>query len=179
MKACRLFLLIFVVMSLVPGATQLAQSDDIFMVVVSKADLVNKDSQITYLYLDTATGDWIRKLPDGTNQTFEWSNGKAFVMTGVSCLFYAQNTSNTNPYRLLFKTPNDTTIYPINLTDVTYGSTVWGGASIVDSITPGIVISAKPSIEVRQLPQPPADPNSGSVITASLMKMNLFGYVVP
>jgi hypothetical protein len=179
MKISRLFILVFLVMALLPGYMQPVQGDDFFMVGGGRPGLLKNSGQLTNLYLDAATGNWIQILPNGTTQTFVWGNGKSFVMTIVSVRFYA-NTTNTNPYRLFFRAPNGNIIWMVNLPNLTYpstGSNVLGGA-LLESITPGIVMTVKPSAEVRQMPVPPNDPNSGPVIPGA-MHLGVVGYVVP
>ena len=64
--------------------------------------------------------------------------------------------------------------------DILYpgSETVWGGGFPDETIVPGIVLYALPTPEMRQLLQPPANPNSGPVRTGTFY-MELRGYVVP
>jgi hypothetical protein len=179
MKAYRLFLMILLTMALFPGAPQLTQGEDLFVVVGGGGGLLTKGSQITELYLDNATGDWVQILPNGSTQTFSWGNGKSFIMTYVNVRFYA-DTPNTHPYRVFYKAPNGTGLWITNLGNYTYPtseSTVWGGTQ-TESLSPGIVMTVKPAMEVRQQLVPPNDPYAGPVISGTLY-MRIMGYVVP
>lgn len=179
MKAYRLFLIILLTMGFFTGSTQLAQGDDLFVIAVGRGGLLTKGSQIIDLSLDNATGEWFQILPDGSKQTFSWGNGKSFVMTYVTVRFYA-NTPDTYPYRVFYKAPNGTSLWITNLANYYHplaGSTVWGGTQ-TETLTPGIVMTVKPTMEVRQVLVPPNDPNIGPVIPGTLY-MRIMGYVVP
>lgn len=179
MKAGKIFWLIFLSIALLPGPAQLAYGQNLLLGGAGGSGLLGRPSQICELNLDNATGNWVQVLPDGATQTFNWGNGKYFVMTGVCTRFYA-NTVNTHPYRLFFKAPNGTILWLDNLENLTYpttGSTVWGGG-IIEALSPGIVMSVKPTIEVRQLPVPPNNPNTGPVIPGSVY-LTITGYIVP
>lgn len=178
MKSVILFLLIFLTIAWLPGSVQRAQSQDMFVVTGNPGPLKNA-GQFTKLYLNDK-GEWVQMMPDGSTQTFSWTNGKSFVLTYIYVRFYANSGyTDMNPYRLYLKASNGTRLWIEGLTDLTYpgSSTVWGGGQI-ESISPGVVITVKPSLLVRQLPAPPNDPNSGPVIPGTYYII-IGGYVVP
>jgi hypothetical protein len=180
MKSCKVFLLIFLTIALLPGSVQLAQSADMY-VVAGSPGLPGTGRQVTEIYLDTTSGNWLQFMPGGGTQTFNWGNGSSFVMTYVTVRFYADNaaTAYTGPYRLYFKAPNGTKLWIENLSNITYpgSSTVWGGG-LKEDIATGVVMTVKPTIEVRQMPVPPTDPNTGPVISGTVY-IRIGGYVVP
>lgn len=128
--------------------------------------------QIVHVYYDTS---WHKILPDGTIQPFVLQPGQSFIMTGLYVRFYA-NSSNTGPYRLYFKN-GQSIIWIEPLQDIYNGSTMWGGGR-VDTFDPGISMSVLPTLVVQQLPPPPTNPNSGSVVPGTFYAM-FVGYVVP
>ncbi len=181
MKAARLFWLSLLAIALLPGSASFAGSGDSTLLLMPKGDaqLLGSSRQVTELYLEEGGTNWYRILPDGTTQVVTWDSGKSFVMTHVAVRFYA-NSPNTHPYRLFFKAPNGTSLWIDNLDNITYpttGETVLGG-SIIESLTPGIVFSVQPTIEVKQVPVPPNDPNSGSVVPGTVY-MHITGFFVP
>jgi hypothetical protein len=179
MKITRLVWLSLLSLALLQGLTQAAQGEDIFPVIVSQNGLLKNSSQVTELYLDNATGNWIQSMPDGTTKTYNWGGGKFFVMTGLFARFYA-DTTDTHPYRIYFKNPNGGNLWIDNLEALTYpttGGTVWGGSQ-TESFSPGIVMAVKPTIVVQHLPAPPANPNSGPVVTGTTY-IRITGYTVP
>jgi hypothetical protein len=179
MKIRQLFWLSLLAIALLPGFSQVAQCDDLFAIVAPQTGLLKKGGQFTQLYLNNATGDWIQIMPDGTTKTYSWGNGKSFVMTGLYARFYADQT-NTYPYRIYFKAPNGNDLWIDNLEALYYpttGGTVWGGGQS-ESFSPGIVMAVKPTLRVQHLPEPPADPNSGGVISGTLY-VRIVGYTVP
>jgi hypothetical protein len=167
MKICRRLIFLALITGLLLGSGQMA----------AKADMLKRVDQIVRLYHDN--GNWTQVLPDGTTRAFSLSLGQVLILTGIYIRFYA-DTTNTGPYRLFLKAPNGTNLWIENLNNVTYpttGSTVWGGG-ILDTLDPGISVSAIPTVEVRLLPVPPNNPNSGSVVPGTFYGW-LTGYVVP
>jgi len=177
MKISRIFCFMLLAIAFLPGSAQWAHGQDMF-IVVGGSRLLNRSSQICNLTYNNSTKDWDQILPDGNTQTFTWGNGKSFVMTEVAVSFYA-DTIGSFPYRLCLKAPNGGTLWISYLDNITYpgSSTIWGGGH-ADTINPGVVISVKPSIEVRQVPVPPNDPSTGPVQTGTLY-IRIIGYIVP
>jgi hypothetical protein len=166
MRARRILLLLLLAMGLVSVSTP------------APAVLLGRVSQITQLYYDN--GNWFRIMPDGSTQAFTLSQGQSFVATGLYVRFYA-TTPDTGPYRFFLKAPNGTSLWITSLNDLYYpttGATVWGGGFSETPFTPGIAISVPPTVEVRQLPQPPANPNNGAVVTGTTY-MRVTGYILP
>lgn len=179
MKAARLFWLSLLAIALLPGSASFAGVDDSTLLLMPKGDaqVLGSSRQVTELYLGDDGTTWYRILPDGTTQVVDVPQGSSFVMTRVFARFYATNP-NTGPYRFYIKV-NSTRMYIANLDDITYPETddVYGGA-INETITPGIVFSAQPTVEVKQLPVPPNDPNSGSVVPGTVY-LHITGFFAP
>jgi len=60
----------------------------------------------------------------------------------------------------------------------TTGGTVWGGWINRAYNPPGIIMCVIPTLEVRKLLQPPADANTGTVVTGTTY-MKFTGYILP
>jgi hypothetical protein len=166
MKSIRSWLLIFLAIALVTGAMQ----------GPAAASPLKNVNQICHIYYDNASSSWKRIMPDGTIQAFALSPGQSFILTGVYVRFYA-DTPNTGPYRF-YLMANTTRLWIENLSNVySDATTVYGGA-ISDTIDPGVSFSVLPTMQVRQLPQPPADPNSGPIVTGTFYD-HFVGYVAP
>jgi hypothetical protein len=174
MKTGRILVLLALVFGLLGGLWQ----------GPAEAEMLGRVGQIKYVYFNN--GNWYQTLPDGTiNQPFTLSKGQSFVLTEVRARFLlpaAAGTANPGPYRfyLMGPAPNYARMYIANLTNVinpTDGK-VWGGAVSEFNLEPGIVFSVLPFPQVRQLPNPPADPNSGDIQTGSFY-ITIRGYVYP
>jgi hypothetical protein len=168
MKACRFLVFLALIIGLMAGPWQAP---------AEAAGMLGRVGQIQNLYY--SSGNWYQTLPDGTTQAFILATGQTFIMTGAYVRFYA-TTTDTGPYRFLLKAPNGTQLWFENLNNITYpttGATVYGGAAS-EILEPGIPISVSPTVEVRQLPQPPANPNTGTVIDGTFY-MRVTGYIVP
>jgi hypothetical protein len=120
--------------------------------------------------------NWYEVLPDGTHKLFTLAQGQYFIMTGVYVRFYAA-APNTGPYRFYLLGPGSSFMYVLNLSNVNAGTTVWGGAGS-DTLDPGIAFSILPTLQVRQMPEPPQDPNSGYPVDGTYYLM-VRGYVFP
>lgn len=167
MKSCRFLVFLALIIGLMAGPWQAP---------AEAAGLLGRVGQIKNLAY--VSGTWYDLLPNGTYPIFSLASGQSFIMTQVSARFYA-TTADTGPYRFQLMA-NSARVYVANLTDVTYpttGATVYGGA-VLETIDPGIVFSVLPSVVVRHLLQPPADPNSGDIVPGTFY-MTIRGYIVP
>jgi len=164
MKTCRILVLMALVVGLTVGTWQ----------APAEAILLGRVQQFKNLYY--SSGSWYEVLPNGTNQLFSLPQGHFFIMTMSSVRFYA-NAANTGPYRFYLLGPGNSFMYLLNLTNVYVGSTLWGGAA-GETLDPGIAFSIMPTLQVRQVPDPPANPNSGSVVEGTFYTM-FRGYIVP
>ena len=169
MKPGRLLVLLALVIGLLAGPWQ----------APAEAEMLGRIGQIKSLYY--SGGNWYQTKPDGSTSAFALASGQAFVMTGIYLRFYVSDTTTqTGPYRFYLLGPNETPLYIMGLTNATYpgSDTVWGGTLTDTSMGPGIVFTSLPTPQVRQMPQPPASPNSGTVYTGTFY-MTVRGYVVP
>jgi hypothetical protein len=137
--------------------------------------MLGRVQQFKNLYYNS--GNWYEILPNGTNQLFTLPQGRVFIMTMTSVRFYAASSTNPGPFRFYLLGPGDSFMYLINLSNVYAGSTLWGGAG-GETLDPGIAFSVMPTPQVRQMPAPPANPNSGPVIEGSFYTM-FRGYIYP
>ena len=151
------------------------------------AALLNNVSQIFQINYNSSSNTWLRTLPDGTTQPFALNPGQTLVITTFYVGFYTNVVNGVpytgGPWRVLIKTATGLFVWVVPVSDITYpttGSTVWGCGTPtpVESIDPGIVLTALPTCEVRQLPVPPNDPNSGPVINGTKF-LRITGYVTP
>jgi hypothetical protein len=150
----------------------------------AEATMLGRVGQIKHVYYNN--GNWYQTLPNGTiNQPFALTAGQSFVLTEVRARFLlptAATSANPGPYRfyLMGPAPNYARMFIANLTDVISPADekVWGGAVSEMNMEPGIVFSVLPFPQVRQLPDPPADPNSGAIQTGTFY-ITIRGYVVP
>jgi hypothetical protein len=167
MKTGRFLVLLALVIGLMAGPWQ----------APAEAEMMGRVGQM--INLRYGGGTWTMVLPDGTSQPFILTATQTFIVTAAYCRFYA-NTPNTGPYRLYLKAPNQNALWIDNLNVINYpttGATVWGGG--IDRVfDPGLAISVLPTLEVKQLPVPPNDPNSGPVVPGTFY-MKATGYIVP
>jgi hypothetical protein len=167
MKICRCFMFLALTTGLIMGSGPAS----------ANTGMLKKVSQIVRIYHDNGT--WSQVMPDGTAKDFSLGPGQALIITGIYIRFYA-STVNTGPYRFYLKAPNGTSLWVDNLSNILYpttGNTVWGGG-VVSTFDPGISVLAIPAMEVRQLPVPPNNPNSGAVVPGTFYGW-LTGYIVP
>ena len=173
MKTGRFLVLLALVMGLLAGPWQ----------APAEAEMLGRIGQIKYVYY--TNGNWYQTKPDGTSSPFTLAPGQSFVMTEVRARFLlptAATTANPGPYRfyLVGPQPNYANMYIANLSNVISPAdgTVWGGAVTETNLEPGIVFSVLPTPQVRQLPHPPASPNSGTIRSGTFY-MTIRGYVYP
>jgi hypothetical protein len=148
----------------------------------AEAEMLGRVGQIISLgYGGGSGGNWSRTNADGTTSVFTLAPGQSFVMTEFRGRFYAADpATDTGPYRLYLLGPNSSAQYVANLTDFTYpGSvTVSGGVLSELNLQPGYVFIAPPTPQVRRMPPPPDNPNSGPIRNGTFFLM-MRGYVVP
>lgn len=147
----------------------------------AQAVMLGRVGQMKSLGYASGNPNWYETKPDGTTSLFTLAPGQFFVMTEFRGRFYAADpATDTGPYRLYLLGPNSSAQYVANLPDFTYpGSlTVSGGVLSELNLQPGYVFSAPPTPQVRQIPPPPANPNSGPVRNGTFFLM-MRGYVVP
>jgi hypothetical protein len=169
MKMSRFLVLLALAIGLLAGPWQ----------APAEAEMLGSVGQIKTMYY--SEGNWYQKKPDGTSSLFTLAAGQSFVMTEIRARFYVSDTTTqTGPYRLNLVGPNSTKLYTANLTDFKYpgSNTVSGGVVSEMNLNPGYVFIAPPTPEVRQMPPPPANPNSGDIRTGTF-HMTVRGYVVP
>ena len=172
MKPGRLLVLLALVIGLLAGPWQ----------APAEAEMLGRIGQMKSLgYGGGSGGNWYETKPDGTSSLFTLSPGQSFVMTEFRGRFYAANPAiDTGPYRLYLLGPNSSAQYVVPLPDFTYpgSNTVSGGVLVELNLQPGYVFIAPPTPQVRQIPPPPANPNSGPVREGTFFLM-MRGYVVP
>jgi hypothetical protein len=172
MKTRRILVLLVLVVGLLAGLGQ----------APAEAELLGRPSQMISLgYGGESGGNWYQTKPDGTSSLFTLAPGQSFIMTEFRGRFYATDpASDTGPYRLYLLGPNSSIIYVANLPDFTYphSNIVSGGVLVELNLQPGYVFIAPPTPQVRQLPPPPDNPNSGPVRNGTFFLM-MRGYVVP
>jgi hypothetical protein len=172
MKIGRILVLLALVMGLLAGAWQ----------APAEAEMMGRVGQIIGVgYAGGSEGNWFQTKPDGSTALFTLAPGQSFVMTEFRGRFYAANpATDTGPYRFYLLGPNSSAQYVTNLPDFTYpdSNTVSGGVLVELNLQPGYVFIAPPTPQVRQIPPPPANPNSGPVRNGTFFLM-MRGYVVP
>ena len=173
MKMGRLLVLLALVMGLMAGPWQ----------APAEAEMLGRVGQIKSLYY--SGGNWYQTNPDGTTSAFTLAAGQSFIMTDLRARFLlptAATTANPGPYRfyLVGPAPNLTNMYITNLSNVISPADekVWGGSVTDANLEPGAVFSVLPTPQVRQLPDPPASPNSGAIQSGAFY-MTIRGYVYP
>jgi hypothetical protein len=169
MKTGRILVLLVLVLGLLAGPWQ----------APAEAEMLGRVGQIKTLYY--SGGNWYQNKPDGTSSLFTLAAGQSFVMTEIRARFYVTNPANdTGPYRFILLGPNSSNLYAANLIDFKYpgSDTVWGGTLVELNLQPGYVFITPPTPQVRQLPPPPANPNSGDIRTGTFSLM-MRGYVYP
>lgn len=169
MKNGRFLVLLALVIGLLAGPWQ----------APVEAEMLGRTAQIKTLSYNN--GNWYQTKPDGTSVLFTLAQGQSFLMTEVRARFYVTNpATDTGPYRINLLGPNSTKLYTANLTDFKYlgSDTVSGGVVSETNLNPGYVFIAPPTPEVRQMPPPPANPNSGPVLNGTFF-ITIRGYVVP
>ncbi|MDO9531029.1 MAG: hypothetical protein Q7O12_02715 [Deltaproteobacteria bacterium] len=167
MKTGRFLVLLALVMGLLAGPWQ----------APAEAIMLGRVGQIINLSYDAP--NWKQTKPDGTTSIFTLAPGQSFIMTEIRVRFYA-TIINSGPYRFYLLGPQSSRLYITNLNDVMYPGTqtVWGGASTDTNLVPGVVFTSPPTPEVRQMPSPPANPNSGDVRPGTFY-LTVRGYVLP
>jgi hypothetical protein len=171
MKICRSLVFLALVIGLLAGPGQ----------VPAQADMLGRVGQLVSLYYNN--GSWYQIKPDGTNTTFTLSLGQSYIMTSIGVRFYVSDTATqTGPFRFYLLGPQSTRMFIANLSDLKYPGTdtIWGGGTnpTETNTQPGVAFSVLPTPQVRQIPSPPADPNSGPVRSGTFY-MTVRGYVVP
>jgi hypothetical protein len=169
MKTCRFLVFLALAIGLLAGPGQ----------VPAQAEMLGRPAQIRSLYY--SGGSWYENAPNGTQPPFILAAEQSFIMTEIRARFYVTNTAtDTGPYRFYLMGPNATRLYIANLTDAMYpgSATVWGGVISETSLDPGYVFTTLPTPQVQQLPQPPANPNSGPIRSGTFY-LTVRGYVVP
>jgi hypothetical protein len=169
MKTGRFLILLVLVMGLMAGPWQ----------APAEAEMLGRVGQFKTIYY--SGGNWYLNNPDGTTSPFNWGPGQSFIMTEIRARFYVTTpATDTGPYRFILLGPNSSNLYAANLTDFKYpgSETVWGGTLVELNLQPGYVFIAPPTPQVRQIPPPPANANSGDIRTGTLSLM-IKGYVVP
>ncbi|MBU4230892.1 MAG: hypothetical protein L6277_07285 [Desulfobacterales bacterium] len=164
MKTGRILVLLALVVGLTVGIWQ----------APAEAIMLGRVQQFKNIYY--SSGNWYEVLPNGTNQLFNLPQGHFFIMTMSSVRFYA-NTPDTGPYRFYLLGPGNSFMYLLNLSNIYAGSALWGGAA-GETLDPGIAFSIMPTPQVRQMPAPPANPNSGSPIEGTFYTF-FRGYIFP
>jgi hypothetical protein len=171
MKTGRILVLLALVMGLLAGPWQ----------APAEAEMLGRVQQMRSLGYSSTSPNWYETKPDGTVTLFTLAPGQSFVMTEFRGRFYAANpATEPGPYRLFLLAPNSSGIYVANMTDFIYpgSATVSGGTLVELNLQPGYVFIAPPTPQVRQIPPPPTNPNSGPVYTGNFFLM-MRGYVVP
>lgn len=169
MKTGRFLVLLALAMGLMAGPWQ----------APAEAIMLGRVGQIKTL--GYGAPNWYETKPDGTSSLFTLAPGQSFVMIEIRARFYVTNTiTETGPHRFYLLGPDSSRMYINNLNDAMYpgSQTVWGGVVTETNLVPGVVFTAPPTPQVRQMPQPSENPNSGSVRTGTFY-MTVRGYVVP
>jgi hypothetical protein len=169
MKTGRLLVLLALVIGVMAGPWQ----------APAEAEMLGRPGQIKTLHYTAP--NWYQTKPDGTSSVFTLNPGQSFIMTEIRARFYVSDpATETGPYRFNLVGSNSANLYTANLTDFKYpgSDTVWGGVVTELNLEPGYVFISPPTPEVRQMPPPPANPNSGPVRSGTLY-ITVRGYVVP
>jgi hypothetical protein len=147
----------------------------------AEAIMLGRVGQFKSLGYSSANPNWYETKPDGTTSLFTLAPGQLFVMTEFRGRFYAADPAiDTGPYRIYLLGPNSSAQYVANLPDFKYpgSDTVSGGVLVELNLQPGYVFTAPPTPQVRRIPPPPDNPNSGPVRNGTFFLM-MKGYVVP
>jgi len=171
MKTGKILVVVALVMGLMTG----------FWQAPAAAEMLGRIGQIKSLGYSSANGKWYETKPDGTSALFTLAPGQSFIMTEFRGRFYAADPAiDTGPYRLYLLGPSSSPQYVANLPDFKYpGSDIVSGGALVElNLQPGYVFIAPPTPQVRQIPPPLANPNSGPVRNGTFFLM-MKGYIVP
>jgi|GEM_PF-2280433 len=171
MKTGRFLVLVVLVMGLLAGLWQ----------APAAAEMLGRVAQIKSLGYNVSNGNWYETKPDGTSALFTLAPGQSFIMNEIHARFYVTNpATDTGPYRIYLLAPNSSAIYIANMIDFKYpgSDTVSGGVIGETNLHPGYVFNTPPTPQVRQMPPPPANPNSGPVRTGTFF-MTIRGFVYP
>jgi hypothetical protein len=171
MKTGRILVLLALVIGLLAGPWQ----------APAEAEMLGRVGQMKSLGYGSPNTNWYETKPDGTSALFTLAPGQSFIMTEFRGRFYATDPANNpGPYRLYLLGPNSSGIYVANLPDFQYpgSALVVGGVLVELNLQPGYVFTAPPTPQVRRIPPPPDNPNSGPVRNGTIFLM-MKGYVVP
>jgi hypothetical protein len=169
MKTGRILVLLALVMGLLAGSWQ----------APAEAEMLGRVGQIINLSYDHPY--WQQIKPDGSTSIFTLAPGQSFIMTEIRVRFYVSDpAAYPGPYRFFLLGPDSSRMYITNLSDAMYpgSQTVYGGVVTETNLVPGIVFTAPPTPQVRQLPIPSNNPNQGSIRTGTFY-IQLRGYMLP
>lgn len=172
MRKAKAWLVFLAVLGLVGGLTAEGEAN---------AGLLGRLSQLVNLGIYPSAGSstyssFIQRLPNGEIVPITFSENKTFVMTWLSAQFTPASTETYAPYRLIFKI-NGNFIFGRTL-DESGTFNMYKTGAVTLELTPGIVMSETPTIEIRTYGMPPGDHNDGELVPGRL-NITILGYMLP